>query len=75
MKNSTGSGQISGGWLYESGNVYLNILQSQDNPNIIFDFTSDKLASTYQTKISVANKLSSDFVDVNGISLTNSFSF
>ena len=38
LKNSTSSGQISGGILYENQNGYLNILQSQDNSNIIFDF-------------------------------------
>jgi hypothetical protein len=70
LKNSTRSGQISGGMLYENENGYLNILQYQDNTNIIFDVTSTKL-STFQPFISDTNKISSDFVNVNGISLTN----
>ena len=53
LKNSTSNGQISGGMLYENENGYINILQSQDNTNIIFNFNSDKLASNYQTKISL----------------------
>ena len=56
-------------------NVYLNILQSSDNTNISFDFNSDTLASAYQPLLSSTNKLSSDFVIVNGISLTNCFPF
>ena len=75
LKNSTSNGQIRGGMLCENENGYLNSIQSQDNTNIIFDFTNDKLASTYQPLWSSANKLSSDFVNVNGISLTNCFHF
>ena len=53
LKNRTSSGQIAGGVLYENVNGYLNIWQSPDNTNIIFDFNSDKLSSTYQTIISL----------------------
>ena len=49
--------------LYENENGYLNILQSQDNTNIIFDFNNDKLASTYQTKISLGNTINNDYID------------
>ena len=73
MKNSTSSGHISGGMLYENENGYLNILQSSDNTNIIFDFTSDKLVANYQPLLSATNKLNNEFVNVNGISLTNCF--
>ena len=74
MKNSTSSGQISGDVLYEHENGYLNILQSSDNTNIIFDFNSDKLVANYQPVLSATNKVSSEFVNVNGISLTTCFS-
>ena len=74
LKNSTSSGQISGGMLYENENGYLNILQSSDNTNIIFDFNRDQLVANYQPLLSATNKLNSDFVNVNGISLTNCFS-
>jgi outer membrane protein OmpA-like peptidoglycan-associated protein len=73
LKNSTSIAQITGGNLYENQNGYLNILQSQDNSNIIFDFNSDKLVSNYQPLLSSTNKLNSDFVNVNGITLTNYF--
>jgi hypothetical protein len=73
LKNSTSIGQISGGILYENQNGYLNILQSSDNSNIIFDFNSDKLVSNYQPLLSSTNKLNSDYVNVNGITLSNSF--
>ena len=62
LKNSTSNGQISGGILYENQNGYLNILQSQDNTNIIFDFNSDKLVSNYQPLISSTNKLPASYI-------------
>jgi hypothetical protein len=62
LKDSTSSGQLGSGQLYESGNQYLNILQSQDNTNIIFDFNNTKLSSIYQPLLSSTNKLSSDFI-------------
>ena len=62
LEDSTGSGQISGGWLYESSNGYVHILQRQDNTTIIFDINSDKLASKYQPLISSTNKLDSSLI-------------
>ena len=61
--------------LYENENGYLNILQSQDNTNIIFDFNSDKLASNYQTKISLGNKINTDYIDFNGTDLATYLGF
>ena len=55
LKKSTSSGQLSGCVLCENENGYLNILQSQDNTNITFDFNSTKLSSTVQPLISSTN--------------------
>jgi len=75
LKNSTSNGQIGGGLLYESGNEYLQILQSQDNSNIIFDFNSTKLSSIYQPLININNKLDSSLISglINGSTTMLSF--
>ena len=51
-------------------------MESQDGSTITLDFNSNNLhLSNYQPLISNTNKISSDFVNVNGISLTNCFPF
>ena len=49
------------------------MFESQDGSNIILDLNSNNL--NCPQVISNTNKVSSDFVNVNGISLTNCFSF
>ena len=74
LANSSSSGQITCGILHT--NNYLSLFESQDGKNIILDFNSNNLnVSNYQPLISNTNKISSDFVNVNGISLTNCFHF
>ena len=74
LANTSRSGH-STGVLHHTNNV-LSLFESQDGSNIILDFNSNNLnLSNCQQVINNTNKISSDFVNVNGISLTNCFHF